>query len=98
MPHGYLLLASAANPSTPYFISRTTRTRRFAVVTGLIAGGDKSAGKAPKIRMPSCRDDAHTRKPAISGHFAMNREISVCVRLRGGAGRTRTSNQTIIRR
>jgi addiction module HigA family antidote len=33
-----------------------------------------------------------------SGLFAMNREISVCARLRGGAGRTRTSNQTIISR
>ena len=30
--------------------------------------------------------------------FPMNREISVCARLRGGAGRTRTSNQTIISR
>ena len=30
------------------------------------------------------------------GPFAMNREISVCARLRGGPGRTRTSNQTII--
>jgi hypothetical protein len=30
--------------------------------------------------------------------FAPNREISVCVRLRGGAGRTRTTNQTIISR
>jgi hypothetical protein len=30
------------------------------------------------------------------GLFAINREISVCVRLRGGAGRTRTSNQTVI--
>jgi predicted metal-binding membrane protein len=28
----------------------------------------------------------------------LNREISVCARLRGGAGRTRTSNQTIISR
>src|SRR6516225_5247954 len=34
--------------------------------------------------------------PASSGLFALNWEISVCVRLRGGAGRTRTSNQTII--
>src|ERR1700745_1471704 len=34
------------------------------------------------------------RIPANSGLFAMNREISVCVRLRGGAERTRTWNQT----
>jgi hypothetical protein len=35
---------------------------------------------------------------AAAGQFALNREIPVCVRLRGGAGRTRTSNQTIISR
>src|SRR6516164_4607663 len=34
--------------------------------------------------------------PAGSGLFALNWEISVCVRLRGGAGSTRTSNQTIV--
>jgi hypothetical protein len=31
-----------------------------------------------------------------SGIGALNREISVCAGLRGGAGRTRTSNQTVI--
>jgi hypothetical protein len=36
----------------------------------------------------------------ISGQAARarHREISVCMELRGGAGRTRTSNQTIISR
>src|SRR6202040_1195396 len=37
-----------------------------------------------------------TRTPASSGLFATSREISACTRLRGGAGRTRTSNQTVI--
>ena len=36
------------------------------------------------------------RIAASSGLFALNREISVCAGLRGGAGRTRTSDQTII--
>jgi hypothetical protein len=36
------------------------------------------------------------RMPPGSGLFALNREISVCVRLRGGVGRTRTSNQAVI--
>jgi hypothetical protein len=36
------------------------------------------------------------RIPASSGYFAMNREISVCERLRGGPGRTRTSNQAVM--
>jgi hypothetical protein len=31
-----------------------------------------------------------------SGLFALNREISVCARLRGGVERTRTSNQAVI--
>jgi replication-associated recombination protein RarA len=35
---------------------------------------------------------------ALTPLFALNREISVCAGLRGGAGRTRTSNQTIISR
>jgi hypothetical protein len=46
----------------------------------------------------TCRAETEcpARIPANSGLFAINREISVCVRLRGGAGRTRTSNQTVI--
>jgi hypothetical protein len=36
--------------------------------------------------------------PRQLGVFIKNREISACARLRGGAGRTRTSNQTIISR
>jgi hypothetical protein len=38
------------------------------------------------------------RIPASSGLFATSREISVCARLRGGAERTRTSNQAIMSR
>jgi len=37
-----------------------------------------------------------SRKPTNSALFARHPEISVCMELRGGAGRTRTSNQTII--
>src|SRR6516164_937883 len=33
-------------------------------------------------------------KRGYFGHPATNGEISVCTRMRGGAGRTRTSNQT----
>jgi hypothetical protein len=36
------------------------------------------------------------RMPASSGLFALNWEISVCAGLRGGVGRTRTSNQAVI--
>jgi hypothetical protein len=62
------------------------------------AGRDKGAETATDTQSPACRDKMRRRIPASSGLFAMNREISVCVRLRGGAGRTRTSNQTIISR
>jgi hypothetical protein len=79
---------------------RTESLRTAVSVSGKreFPARDKRAGKAAKIRMALGRDDVHTRKPANSGLFIMNREISVCVGLRGGAGRTRTSNQTIISR
>ena len=35
---------------------------------------------------------------SLAGRFALIREIPICAGLRGGAGRTRTSNQTIISR
>jgi hypothetical protein len=44
------------------------------------------------------RDKAPARKPTNSALFARHREISVYMGLRGGAGRTRTSNQTVISR
>jgi len=43
-----------------------------------------------------CRDKVSARKPTNWAPFARHREISVCMGLRGGAGRTRTSNQPII--
>jgi hypothetical protein len=36
------------------------------------------------------------RIPVVRGLFALNEEISVLTRLCGGAGRTRTTDQTII--
>jgi hypothetical protein len=61
-------------------------------------GRDKGRERALEIQSTDCGDKTRARIPASSGLFALNREISVCVRLRGGAGRTRTSNQTIISR
>ena len=51
---------------------------------------------APKTNFASKGDKSRARNAANSGHSATIREISVHARLRGGAGRTRTSNQTII--
>jgi hypothetical protein len=50
--------------------------------------------KWPRVfRRRLARDQAPTRKPVNSRLFAMNREISVRRRLRGGAERTRTTCQ-----
>src|SRR5207302_3578950 len=59
----------------------------------ILRGRDKGAETAPEIPSTHCRDKMRARIPASSGLFALNREISVCVRLRGGPGRTRTGNQ-----
>jgi hypothetical protein len=53
-----------------------------------IAGGDKSAGKAPKIRMPSAETTRTHGSPLIRGNSQMNRD---CVGLRGGAVRITTT-------
>jgi class 3 adenylate cyclase len=57
-----------------------------------------SAEMVLEIQSTACRDKMRARIPASSGLSATSREISVCVRLRGGPERTRTSNQTIIGR
>jgi hypothetical protein len=57
--------------------------------------------KAPKRHVKSNRQLTETKcahNPRQFGAIRKSREISVCVRLRGGAERTRTSNQTIISR
>src|SRR4029077_10736980 len=62
----------------------------------IFQGRDKDPETAPAIQWADCRDKMRARPAAMSGLFALNREISVCVRLRGGVGRTRTSNQAVI--
>jgi hypothetical protein len=64
----------------------------------ILRGRDKGAETAPQIQLTDRRDKMRARIPAGAGQFAMNREISVCVRLRGGPGRTRTSNQAVMSR
>ena len=50
----------------------------------------------PTVTMPSLRTNRRT-DPANSGLFVLFQEISGSIRLRGGPGRTRTSNQTVMR-
>jgi hypothetical protein len=57
---------------------------------------DKGAEMAVGIHLASRRDQAPARKPANSGLFAKTGEISVRHGLRGGPGRTRTSNQAVM--
>ena len=52
-----------------------------------LRGRDKGAETAPEIQSTACRDKMRAQIPASSGLFAMNREISVRLRLRGGAER-----------
>jgi hypothetical protein len=60
----------------------------------ILWGRDKGAETVPKIRSTASRDKMRARIPANSGLFAKNREISVCIGVRGGPGRTRTRNQS----
>jgi hypothetical protein len=56
---------------------------------GILPAETKAPERRLRFRMALGRDDARTRKPANSALFAMNGEISVCARLRGG-GRSRS--------
>jgi hypothetical protein len=49
----------------------------------------------PTVTMPSLRTNRPT-DPANSGLFVLFQEISGSIRLRGGPGRIRTSNQTVM--
>src|SRR5690242_13830384 len=63
----------------------------------IFQGRDKDPETLPSIQSADCRDKMRAQIAANSGRFALNREIPVCAGLRGGAGRTRTSNQSVIR-
>jgi hypothetical protein len=59
----------------------------------ILRGRDRCAETTPEVLPIACRDKMRARIPASSGLFATSREISVCVRLRGGPERTRTACQ-----
>ena len=64
---------------------------------GNLKGRDNGVEKARQKQPIVSRDKARARNPARPALFARHREISVCMGLRGGVGRTRTSNQAIMR-
>jgi hypothetical protein len=57
---------------------------------------DRAAEKALLARTGLRRDRTRTTKPANSGQFGDRQEIYGSARVRGGAGRTRTTKQEII--
>ena len=65
------------------------RQHRSPLSGNAILRGRAGAETAPEIQSTGCRDKMRARILAGSGLFAMNREISVCVRLHGGPGRTK---------
>jgi hypothetical protein len=60
-------------------------------------GRDKEAETALEIQGRRCRDKISLGNSANSGLIAGFREISVRTRMRGGAGRTRTPNQAVMK-
>src|SRR5215813_13123447 len=72
----------------------------FSEATGQpdFKGRDKSAEIPSKPKLVSVETTAPTAEPTNSRPFDRPREISATVRLRGGPGRTRTSNQAVMSR
>ncbi len=60
-------------------------------------GRDKAAETGVKVQGRHCRDKISLNNPADSGLIAGSGEISVRARMRGGAGRTRTPNQAVMK-
>jgi len=81
------IFAMLVNPDDPAAEAITT-----AVENAAHDGGYKLIVLRRSLQQPFARPRAKT------GILARKREISICIRLRGGVGRTRTSNQTIIGR
>ena len=50
-----------------------------------------------KVQGRRCRDKVQLNNPANSGLLVENQEISVRARMRGGAGRTPTPNQAVMK-
>jgi hypothetical protein len=87
---------SAFHPTDPAFEPSLYQHQSPPSGNAILQGRDKGPETAFAIQLTDYRDKMHARIAASSGLFALNREISVCAGLRGGVGRTRTSNQAVI--
>jgi hypothetical protein len=88
---------SAFHPTDPAFEPSLHQHKSLPAGNAILRGRDKGSERALEVQSTDCGDRTRARIPASSGLFALNRKISVYVGLRGGAGRTRTSNQSVIR-
>jgi hypothetical protein len=80
----------------PATLGKTSRSRLTRVLASLPDGARSfDIHDNPKLYVDEIVVGDNT---LVSGLLATSREITVCARLRGGAERTRTSNQTIISR
>ena len=84
-----------------HVISTTIRTESLRSAVS-VAGKrdfrarDKCVATGTEIQLINCRDRAVARKPAKSRLYGRRQEISANLRLPGGPGRIRTSNQTVM--
>jgi hypothetical protein len=84
---------SAFHPTDPAFEPSLHQHKSLPAGNAILRGRDKGPERALEVQLTVCRDKMRARIPASSGLFTPNREISVCLRLRGGAERTRTACQ-----
>ena len=84
-------------PSPTSHSNRSLRTEVSVAGKRNFQGRDKEAETALEIQGRRCRDKISLGNSANSGLIARLREISVRTRVRGGAGRTRTPNQAVMK-
>ena len=84
-------------PSSTSHSNRSLRTEVSVAGKRNFQRGDKEAETTLEIQGRRCRDKITLGNSANSGLIAGFREISVRTRVRGGAGRTRTSNQAVMK-
>ena len=84
-------------PSSTSHSNRSLRTEVSVAGKRNFQGRDKEAETALEIQGRRCRDKISLGNSANSGLIAGFREISVRTRMRGGAGRTRTPNQAVMK-
>jgi hypothetical protein len=89
---------SVFHPTDPAFEPSLCQHQSPEPGNAILRDRDKGLQSPPPNPINRLQRQMRARIPVVRGLFALNEEISVLTRLCGGAGRTRTSNQTIISR